>query len=119
MDEAMHQYHQRTGLAVMAYSSQANGLFQRMAQGSLDQMDANLRPMYQGEENRQRFERIKQVAAESGLSVTEVVLGYLQAQPFTTIPIVGCRTVEQLRDSLQAAEIKLDAAQVSYLERGE
>jgi aryl-alcohol dehydrogenase-like predicted oxidoreductase len=119
MDEAMKQYHQRTGLAAIAYSSQANGLFQRMAQGTLDHMDPNIRRMYPDEENRRRFERIKQVTARSGLSVTEVVLGYLQAQPFPTIPIVGCRTVEQLQDSLQATEIKLDAGQVKYLENDE
>jgi aryl-alcohol dehydrogenase-like predicted oxidoreductase len=119
MDEAMKQYHQRTGLAAIAYSSQANGLFQRMAQGTLDHMDPNIRRMYPDEENRRRFERIKQVTARSDLSVTEVVLGYLQAQPFPTIPIVGCRTVEQLQDSLQATEIKLDAGQVKYLENDE
>jgi len=48
--------------------------------------------------------------------VTQIVLGYLRSQPFPTIPIVGCRTVEQLRDSLNAAQVKLDPDQVSYLE---
>ncbi|MEZ4613580.1 MAG: hypothetical protein R2838_25625 [Caldilineaceae bacterium] len=28
------------------------------------------------------------------------MLGYLMAQPFVTVPIVGCRTEAQLRDSL-------------------
>jgi aryl-alcohol dehydrogenase-like predicted oxidoreductase len=119
MDDEMKQYHLETNLAAMAYTSQANGLFQRMAQGTLEQMDPNLRSMYQVKENQQRFERIKHLAANSSLSVTEIVLGYLQAQPFPTIPIVGCRTVEQLRDSLKAAEVSLDPDQVKYLEQGE
>lgn len=124
MDEEMKQYHQKTGLAAIPYSSQAHGLFQRMAQGTVSQMSSNQRGMYQLEENQRReenqprFERVKQLAAQTGLSVTEIVLGYLQAQPFTTVPIVGCRTVEQLQDSLKAAEVKLDAAQVQYLEGG-
>jgi aryl-alcohol dehydrogenase-like predicted oxidoreductase len=100
----------------MAYSSQANGLFQRMAQGTLDQMDPNTRKVYEVKENRHRFERIKRLAADSALSVTEIVLGYLQAQPFVSVPIVGCRTLEQLRDSLTAAEVKLEPDQVQYLE---
>lgn len=120
MDEPMKQYHLETGLAAVAYSSQGNGLFQRMAQGTLGQMDAQARGTYRLEENQQRFERIKQVAAATGLGVTEIVLGYLQSQPFTTIPIVGCRTVAQLRDSLgTGAAVRLTPDQVKYLEGGE
>jgi aryl-alcohol dehydrogenase-like predicted oxidoreductase len=89
-----------------------------MEQGTLAHMDPNLRGMYQVEANRVRFERVKRLAADSGLSVTQVVLGYLLSQPFTSVPIVGCRTVEQLRDSLTAADVRLDADQVRYLEQG-
>ncbi len=37
---------------------------------------------------------------------------------FTTIPIVACWTVEQLQDSLSAAEVSLDPDQIRYLEGG-
>jgi aryl-alcohol dehydrogenase-like predicted oxidoreductase len=119
MDDEMKQYHLETGLAAIPYSSQGNGLFQRMEQGTLAHMDPTMRSRYQVEANRQRFERVKRLAADSGLTMTQVVLGYLQSQPFTTVPIVGCRTVEQLRDSLTAADVRLDADQVKYLECGE
>jgi aryl-alcohol dehydrogenase-like predicted oxidoreductase len=115
MDDEMKQYHRETGLAAVAYSSQANGLFQRMAEGTVDKMDPNTRQVYEVKENQQRFERIKRLAADSSLSVTQIVLGYLQAQPFVTVPIVGCRTVAQLRDSLTAADVTLEPDQVQYL----
>ena len=118
MDDDMRQYHVQTGLAAIPYSSQGNGLFQRMAHGSLAHMDPNLRGMYQVEANRERFERIKRLAADSGLSPTQVVLSYLLSQPFASVPIVGCRTVEQLNDSLTAAGVRLEAEQVRYLEQG-
>jgi aryl-alcohol dehydrogenase-like predicted oxidoreductase len=119
MDDDMKQYHLETGLAATPYSSPGNGLFQRMEQGTLAHMDLNLRGLYQVEANRGRFERVKHLASDSGLSTTQVVLGYLLSQPFTTVPIVGCRTVEQLRDSLTAADVRLDADQVNYLEHRE
>jgi aryl-alcohol dehydrogenase-like predicted oxidoreductase len=119
MDEAMQQYHLETGLAATPYSSQANGLFQKMAQGTLAQMDSNRWGVYQAEANRQRGERIKRLAAETGLSVTQIVLGYLHSQPFPTIPIVGCRTPNQLQDSLTAADISLDPDHLNYLEYGD
>jgi aryl-alcohol dehydrogenase-like predicted oxidoreductase len=116
MDGATWQYHRETGLAAIPYTSQAHGLFQRLEQGTLEQMEAYPRSIYRLEASRQRFERIKELAAETGLSVSQIVLGYLLAQPFTTIPIVGCRTLAQLQDSLTAAGVKLEPEQVRYLE---
>jgi aryl-alcohol dehydrogenase-like predicted oxidoreductase len=118
MDEEMVRYHRQAGLPAVAYSSQANGLFHKMAQGTWDRMDPGVRGMYQVEANRRRLERIQRLAADTGLSVTQIVLGYLQSQPFVTIPIVGSRTVEQLFDSLQAAGVTLTPDQVRYLEEG-
>lgn len=124
MDETMKQYHLETGLAAIPYSSQGNGLFQKMArhpemaQEPLTRAASLPQGTYQLEANRRRFERIKHLASDSGYSVTQIVLGYLRSQPFTTVPIVGCRTETQLRDSLTAATTQLKPDQVSYLEQG-
>ncbi len=112
MDDALFDYHKATGLAVMAYSSQAGGLFQKLANGN-----TAIGGAYPLEPNRQRLAKIQQLAQETGLSITQVVLGYLQSQPFVTTPIVGCRTMAQLQDSLTAAETVLSAAQIEYLLR--
>jgi len=45
-------------------------------------------------------------------------LGYLLAQPFPTIPIVGSQSVDQLLDSLRALDVQLSPEQVEYLEQG-
>jgi aryl-alcohol dehydrogenase-like predicted oxidoreductase len=119
MDQEMERYHRETGLAAVAYSSQGQGLFHRMAAGTLDHMDRTARGMYEAEANRARFERIERLRTETGLSLTQIVLGYLLSQPFASIPIVGCRTEEQLRDSLSAAGVRLDPDQLRYLEDGE
>jgi aryl-alcohol dehydrogenase-like predicted oxidoreductase len=115
MTEDLKAYHQRSGMAAIPYSSQANGLFSKLAQG-LPLSSAN--PMYQVAENEHRLQRIRQLANESGLSLSQLVLGYLLGQPFTTIPIVGCRNLEQLVDSLSAADVTLTTAQVLFLESG-
>jgi aryl-alcohol dehydrogenase-like predicted oxidoreductase len=119
MDDAMKQYHLETGLAATPYSSQAQGFFHKLANGTIDQMAPNTREVYHAPENKHRFERLKALAAASGLSITQLILGYLHAQPFVTIPIVGCHTLEQLHDSMQAGDISLTPDQVRYLEQGE
>jgi aryl-alcohol dehydrogenase-like predicted oxidoreductase len=116
MDPSLRQHHQQTGLAAIPYTSQANGLFNKWAAGQ--PIRANSQRVYHLPENQARLQRVKKLAAETGLTITQIVLGYLISQPFTTIPIVGCQTIEQLRDSLSAADTQLTASQLAYLEQG-
>ncbi|GAP07793.1 predicted oxidoreductase related to aryl-alcohol dehydrogenases [Anaerolinea thermolimosa] len=118
MDEPLRRYHNETGLAAIPYSSQANGFFNKMARGQVDALNPLHRQMYLHAENLARFQRADQLCRETGLSITQVVLGYLLSQPFPTVPIIGPRTLEQLADSLSAAEIRLTPEQIRTLEQG-
>ncbi len=112
MDDELYAYHQSSGLAAIPYSSQAGGLFQKLAQDNLQVGEA-----YPVAPNQARLVRFQEIALESGLSITQVVLGFLRAQPFVTIPIVGSRTPEQLADTLTAADVRLNADQVAARRR--
>lgn len=116
MDAAMHAYHCQSGLAAIPFSSQANGLFQKMAEGKFERLNRLHRRMYASPENPRRLERALTLARECNLTLSQVVLGYLLAQPFVTIPIIGSRNSAQLADSLSAADVQLTAEQVGYLE---
>lgn len=119
MDKPLRQLHVASGLAAVPYSSQAGGLFQKLAAGTLDSMNPGVKRMYPLAENRQRFNRIQHLASETGMTVTQIVLGYLFSQPFVTVPVVGCKTLPHLRDTMNAAAARLDPMQIAYLERGE
>jgi len=47
--------------------------------------------------------------------IGRIALAYLISQAFTTIPIVGCRTPEQLGESMKAADVELDVSMLNYL----
>ncbi len=111
MDDELYAYHRVSGLAAIPYSSQAGGLFQKLAQGNLQVGDA-----YPVAPNQARLARLQEIALESGLTITQVVLGYLRAQPFVTIPIVGSRTLEQLADTLSASDVRLSVDQVARVD---
>jgi aryl-alcohol dehydrogenase-like predicted oxidoreductase len=115
MSKALEDYHRSTGIATMPYTAQANGLFQRMLDGSLEQMNPELRRPYPLTPNLERFLNIQQIMRQSNLSLTQVVLGYLLSQPFTTVPIIGPRTIAQLEDSLSAAGVRLSNLQLEVL----
>ena len=111
MDAELRQFHVETGMAAVPYSSQAGGLFQKMARGL-----QTGRGIYQSPENIECFARVQRFSAETGLSITQIVLGYLTSQPFTTVPVVGCKTMAHLEDSLTALDVRLTPEQVRFLE---
>jgi aryl-alcohol dehydrogenase-like predicted oxidoreductase len=116
MDETLWHYHRETGLTAIPFSSQANGLFNKWANSQ--QVRPGPQRIYHSPENQLRFQRIQTLSTQTALSTSQVVLGYLLSQPFTTIPIVGCQTMAQLQDSLSANDIQLTAEQLAYLEQG-
>lgn len=107
MSDTLWAYHRQTGLAAIPYSAQANGIFHKLAAGLEDRVRPQLAALMLNPLTRQRFERVQALQAATGWSVTQIVLGYLMAQPFVTIPVIGPRTLHQLAESLSAAEISM------------
>ncbi|WP_052712142.1 aldo/keto reductase [Domibacillus indicus] len=115
MDNKMERFHEETEMAVFAYSSQAKGLFAKLADGTLSFGDEKMPSEYSVSRNKKRFEAIQQISEETGATINQAGLAYLLSKPFPVFPIVGCRTEEQLLDSLGAAEMKLTGEQVNKI----
>lgn len=62
-------------------------------------------------------ETVVEIAEAIGQTPARVALNWVLHRPGVTSPIVGARTVEQLRDSLGASGWKLDATHVSHLDQ--
>jgi aryl-alcohol dehydrogenase-like predicted oxidoreductase len=109
MDDELWNFHNTYQIPAIPFSSQANGLFQKMAAGREPHNP------YNTPETTRRFQRVVQFAEQSGLSITQVVLGYLLSQPFPTIPIFSSGKVEQIEDTMKAAGVRLSSDQVDFL----
>ncbi len=119
MTPDLYGYHLQSGLAAIPYSSQANGLFQKLSDWrSRDRITPGQAARHPLAENQARLARAQSLARDLGVSLTGIVLGYLQSQPFTTIPIIGCRTLDQLQDSLAGDGVRLSPEQLAFLEGG-
>ena len=49
------------------------------------------------------------------LGLVAVVLAYLTSQPLTTMPIIGASSVAQLKESVAACALALDADELAAL----
>ena len=121
IDDSFVQWHVKHGLSAFAYLGQASGYFRRLEQNTLDKLppDARVRVLFDHQENRDRFQRLRQLQQKYGLSVGQVVLGYLLNQPFPVFALIGSKTVADLKDSLHCADTRLSSEDIDYLEHGD
>jgi aryl-alcohol dehydrogenase-like predicted oxidoreductase len=115
-DQTSLDFHKKTGLAVIPYSSQGQGFFSKLDTVGVSGLKESDRRAYYNDTNVGRFPRIRDLAVKYAVSIAEIVLSYLISQPFPTVPIVGCRTIAQLTESIRAAELRLEPQDLSYLE---
>ena len=64
----------------------------------------------------QALDAVRAVAAEIERPPAQVALAWASAQPGITSPILGARTLEQLRDALASLEVELGPAQLRRLD---
>ena len=115
MDAAMARLHTQTQLAAVPYTSQAHGFFHKLDAGAISSAGAFRDGAYADPVNRTRYARLLELRARTGLSLTQLVLGYLMAQPFPTVPVIGPASLAQLTDSMTAGDVALSAEDAEYL----
>ncbi len=116
MDEDGLAFHKRTQMAAIPYSSQAKGFFSKVERSGREGLSAGDQKIYFSDVNNRRLLRVQALAKKYAVTVNDIALSYLLSQPFTTIPVVGCKTVEQLKSSLKAVNVLLTHDEVAYLE---
>ena len=116
MDAEGMTFHKRTKMAVIPYTSQAKGFFSKVERSGSEGLSEGDRKVYFSDVNKKRLLRVQELAKKYDVSVNDIALSYLMSQPFTTIPVVGSKTVEQLKSSLKAVDVALSRDEVVYLE---
>jgi len=108
-------FHRQTDLAVIPYSAQGKGFFSKLERLGATGLSQTDRDHFFNETNAGRWPRVKKLAEKHQVPASHIVLSYLTSQPFVTIPIVGCRTIEQLQDSIVAVDLVLTPDDLSFL----
>ena len=105
---------EETQLCLMPWSSQARGFFLGRARPD-DLSDEELVRCWYCDDNFQRLERVNRMAAERGVLPINIALAYVLSQPFPTFPLIGPRTLSELRTSLPALDVELTAEERRWL----
>jgi aryl-alcohol dehydrogenase-like predicted oxidoreductase len=116
MDDETMAFHKRTRMAVIPYSSQAKGFFTKVERSGRVGLSEGDQKVYFSELNSRRFLRVQALAKKYAVGVNDIALSYLLSQPFVTIPVVGCKMIEQLKSSLKALDVVLSGEEIAALE---
>jgi len=99
---------------LLAWSSQAQGFFTGRA-APQNYSDAEMVRVWYNPGNFERLARAAALGRQKGVSANTVALAYVLCQPFPTFAIIGPRTQEETRTSIEAMEITLTREELKWL----
>jgi aryl-alcohol dehydrogenase-like predicted oxidoreductase len=106
------------GIGVTAYGVLSRGLLSGSKPAAQGDFRAHL-PRFAGENrdrNEKLIDRLKQLAAEKGITPAQLAMAWVLAKGPRIIPVMGARTRAQLAESLAAIHIKLTEPELAQIE---
>jgi aryl-alcohol dehydrogenase-like predicted oxidoreductase len=108
------QWLAESGVALLAWSSQARGFFTGRAHPDRRDDEELVRCWY-SEDNFQRRECAIELAREKGVEPINIALAYVLNQPFNAFALVGPRHISETVSTFAGLPIKLTAAELAWL----
>lgn len=120
--EEEYQWHCRTQIPSIPFSSTAMGFFEKLkksrveakdgqivSEGNMKEISQSLLDAYLNEDNLRKYEILAGLQKETGYSLQTLSIAYLISRPFQVFPVTGVRNADQLKDAVKAGEICIDA----------
>lgn len=102
MDDTEHAGYAENHIPVMAYTSQARGLFSKIRDKGYESLSDDMKRTYLNFETKARAERILEVSERTGMSPTTVSLAYLLCdKDVKAYPIIGTSRPERIDEVMK------------------
>jgi aryl-alcohol dehydrogenase-like predicted oxidoreductase len=123
IEQEILPYTRQHGIGVLVYGALAHGLlagaFTPQTTFAADDWRSKS-PIFQGESFRRNLavvEHLKRLAEREGMSVAQLAIAWVLAQPGIDVAIVGAHTPSQLEQTAQAGDMHLAPATLQEIER--
>jgi len=104
------------GMGLIIYSPLAGGLLGGSPKKQMAGRRTSERQQQARSKNRNKIVRFEKICADLNQSPANIALAWLLHNPVVTAPIIGPRTVEQLKENIQAPEIILSEETLKELD---
>jgi len=107
MDNLTYRYLEENELIGMAYTSQCKGYFQKAINRGYNQVDPFLRKRIETPKNIAVLKFLRQYSEKQGVTITELLNGYITSGKVKGIALVSCSSKEQLIDILTHCDYQM------------
>lgn len=133
-DAEFRDYLEANGIALLPWSSQARGFFTPWADTAIAEhagaaagrnppqitamqpTAAELARTWLSSDNVERRNRAGRLAEQYGVEMINIALAYVLQQPFPCFPLIGPRTLAELRSCVAALDLPLSSAELRWLD---
>lgn len=115
MNDIEYAWYKASQMPLMVFSPQARGVIARMISGGEAAVPENWAKRFMLRENLGRIERCRLLSEKTGKNPMGICLSYITSAPIPVIPLLGCSSPEQVRDSLKFADTTLTEEERAYL----
>lgn len=114
-------WYTREGIALFTWSSLAGGFLSgRITRDNLDSFESYSDTLavqcYATEDNFRRLDRAQELAAEKGVTVTQIALAYVLNQPANIFALTAGANDKEIRANVEAGEIVLSSEELAWLD---
>ena len=106
MDSDYYQWHKRSKMPIIPFSSSAHGFFDKLDRKL--KMAEDMKRAYMNQDNLEMYQTLCKLRKETGVSLYALSIAWLTNQPFQTLPVAAVSRPEQLDDFVVASSLKLE-----------
>ncbi|GBG12335.1 aldo/keto reductase [Paenibacillus sp. MY03] len=114
-DEETCAWHEREGLPLLSWSSQARGFFTGRFTPEIRD-NADLVRVFYNDDNWERLERARKLGEQKGATAIQIALAYVLNQPFPTCALIGAQTTQELTSCDEGSRIVLTKEEMDWLD---
>lgn len=120
--EAARAWYRERDFPLLTWSSMAGGFWSgRYTKEDCDRLGAenpnnHLYRCYSGDSNWQRLARVRELAAERGLSVAQIATSFLFHQGLNIFALIANNSADELRENIAAIDFQMTHAEMQWLD---
>ncbi len=114
-DQETLEWHERSQLPLLSWSSQARGFFTGRFTPEIRD-NADLVRVFYSDDNWERLRRAGELAEKKNVTTIQIALAYVLNQPFPTCALIGAQNGEELRSCNEGAGITLTREELDWLD---
>lgn len=115
MDEKEYAWYLKNQFPVMAFSSQAKGLFSKAIEDGYDSLNSKIVDRFLCDRNIKKIEWVKKYCKKYNISPATAILSYINSNPVPAASILGCSSTTQLDDSMANIDFRMSAEDIEEL----